>query len=471
MRVTASLLAIVLIGLVTRMSYLPEPGFLRDQEQFFNWAHIARTEALGSVYEQFEFRGRVHRWCNYPPLHVVSFSLVSMLAPAVTGEAYDVQLVRDMSHGVDRPAVRAGYALFKMPAVLADMATAILIYWLLRRRVSEVVARLVALLYVVQPVVVHNAAIWGQVDAVHTLWMVLSLEAVTRRRPYLMGAWALLALLTKPQAIILAPVWAAVLVVGFGPITWQGVLRRVGGCAAMAAVVFAVVAEIFQDNSPGSGLWDAYFKAVGFYPNLHLNGFSLWFLVNPLATPDPSFAAYGRDDLASILGLTPRHLGLVAFALVATMVFIRLWQRRADAETLRWAARVLPLAFFVLPTQIHERYLFPAVALWAWGFQPRLSWWVGWVVIGLAAAANAVWVFPGSIADSVWTGAAEMLRSSWAGLPSGVWCAIALILVLLMALARGFTPRAAFQGEAAPVSSEGGDGSTSVQGRHSPPRS
>ena len=52
-------------------------------------------------------------------------------------------------------------------------------------------------------------------------------------------------------------------------------------------------------------------------------------------------------------------------------------------------ATILPLAFFLLPTQIHERYLLPAIGIWAWAASPSRRWWTGWIVIG-AGFARAV---------------------------------------------------------------------------------
>jgi hypothetical protein len=440
----ASAVLILTVGLAVRVERLPRPGFPIDMLQHAHWAFVASQErGLAGLYDVSEVHGRRSRLCNYPPVFLLCLRGVAEVYPWFSGRSWDAQVVDAFArrahtddgrsvHDLAPHAVKSAIVLLKMPATLADLATAVLIYLLLRRRLSNVFALIIGLFYVVHPAVVLNSAVWGQVDSIHTLWMFLALDAARRRRPRAMTAWGALAVLTKAQSLLLWPIWLMVLLFGFGRVQPGPVVRRLGACALVALLVTAAVLLPFGAEGV-SGVADAYTKAVGFYPVVHLNGFSAWFLINPLDAPRlDDVSRYQRDDRPWLAGLSPRHIGMLAYWAVAFAVAAILWHRRCDDVALRWAARVLPLAFFVLPTQMHERYLFPVIALWAWAAMPTPRWWGGWCAVGLCAALNQMWVFAGEPTGFVERALAARMHEPWLGQPPGVWCAIVLAGLLLL---------------------------------------
>jgi len=92
-------------------------------------------------------------------------------------------------------------------------------------------------------------------------------------------------------------------------------------------------------------------RTAGGYPYLTVNGYNLWALVG----------AEGSGSLAS--GPIPGVV--VGAALLIGGFVVGLWAafRRDDRATVLVTAVVLSAAFFVLPTRVHERYLFPVFAL------------------------------------------------------------------------------------------------------------
>jgi hypothetical protein len=103
-----------------------------------------------------------------------------------------------------------------------------------------------------------------------------------------------------------------------------------------------------------------------------------------------------------------------------------MWRRRADEKALFWTARLLPLAFFVLSTQMHERYLFPAIAVWAWSCIPSRRWCVCWAALGVCATINALWVWVGPGDGPFVTACGQILHRPWLGLVPGIWCSLVL---------------------------------------------
>jgi hypothetical protein len=86
------------------------------------------------------------------------------------------------------------------------------------------------------------------------------------------------------------------------------------------------------------------------------NAYNLWYLV--------TLGAGGHDTGQGIGGVSYRLIGLLLVASVALLVGVALL-RRSDGPLRVEAAAVLALAFFALPTQIHQRYLFLCLAFLA----------------------------------------------------------------------------------------------------------
>jgi hypothetical protein len=83
------------------------------------------------------------------------------------------------------PKLRGRLAWFKAPAVLADLLTCILLVIIGWKLASTRRGILAGALYAVLPSVFYDSAVWGQVDAIHTLFMLLCLLAFMERRLFI----------------------------------------------------------------------------------------------------------------------------------------------------------------------------------------------------------------------------------------------------------------------------------------------
>lgn len=426
------LLAALLIALVTlalRSAFLGEPGYTADQTQFIHWAYKTKAQGLSSVYDKLP-DGSGRRWCNYPPLYV--YLLRGLAGLQDTLGAPDASLSEDTAMAVWQGSpidagASLGRFLHKVPAALADAILAGMLCYLLWPRVGSRGATAIAFVYACLPAVIHNSVIWGQVDAIPTLLMVLSLEAAHRKKIVVMAVWATLAVLTKAQAMMLVPIWAAMAWI----VTKQkpSVLLK---ASAIAVSICMIVLLPFIGAL--DGVWEAYARATRYYPFTHLNGFSAWFLGTPMAEPHlgVQFAKwtshYARDDATGLFGLSFRTWGLFGMIVLWIRAASELLRRKGDEASLFWAVRILSLGFFVMSTQMHERYLFPAMALWAWSAVPNARWWIAWLLLCTCAAVNQMWVWAGP--DGAWWvgGCGAALHHPWVGIA----CALALIGVLVV---------------------------------------
>jgi hypothetical protein len=229
-----------------------------------------------------------------------------------------------------------------------------------------------AALYALAPPIWMNVAWWGQVDAILVLPILLMVALLDRAGGrWSWACWAI-ALLIKPQAIVFAPVLYIVTLRRHGP---RGLLAGGGLAAALAALGCAPLLVAGQ----GPGLLQAYAGSVGRFPQLTNRAYNLWYLAT---------LGGGGSDVGQRLGpLSFRLIGMLLMGAAALLVCLALIHR-SDRPARALGAAALALAFFTLPTQIHERYLFLALALLVMSAAADRPMIVVFVVLTISATLN-----------------------------------------------------------------------------------
>ncbi|MGH2513666.1 MAG: phospholipid carrier-dependent glycosyltransferase, partial [Candidatus Limnocylindrales bacterium] len=149
--------------------------------------------------------------------------------------------------------------------------------------------------------------------------------------------------------------------------------------------------------------------------------------------------ATAQGTPVTILGVPALFVGtgllLVVIGLVAIVV-----ARRDDRRTILVGLTVLAIAFFVVPTRVHERYLFPFFALGAILAATSFRWRLAYFALAVANFANLYAVlttpFYNNPGISDWLGIADGLRSS-AGVTIAALTHLAVGLWALTELRRG----------------------------------
>ncbi|OLC53994.1 MAG: hypothetical protein AUH85_12785 [Chloroflexi bacterium 13_1_40CM_4_68_4] len=178
------------------------------------------------------------------------------------------------------------------------------------------------------------------------------------------GALAGVAFMVKPQFGV--PAMAVFAAAAFDLMLnrrWQPLLRSVGA----AVVVIAALAVPFGMGLVGDdGLIALITKAAATYEYSTLYAFNVWAIVSDFWKPDSEL----------VFGVAMRNWSALIFGLAVVGVLVVLW--RGAPRGRRWGEEpgrdlgfmlaigaMLTLAFYFLPTRVHERYLFPLFALLA----------------------------------------------------------------------------------------------------------
>jgi hypothetical protein len=210
------------------------------------------------------------------------------------------------------------------------------------------VAAAVAFCYALNPAVIFNSAVWGQIDSTFTFALVLAVVLLWRERPEAATAAYTVAFFIKPQAISLAPLFLAVLVLRYPPV-------RLLQSAGLALLIGFITIYPFFGLWPWPELVERLAGSANYYAYTSVNTYNLWG-IHGFWLPDNS-------DLG--LGLTPRSAGWLLYLtglLYALPPLVRtLRAERPDLLTLSLFAAYFPFLFVMTLTRMHERYLYPVL--------------------------------------------------------------------------------------------------------------
>ncbi len=383
---------LLLVGLVIRLTLayvlLPGSGFESDIGTFTAWALRLAEQGPGSFYATAGF-------ADYPP-----------------GYLYVLWLIGGLGHllaplGNTDPASATG-ALIKLPAIFGDLLVGFLLYrivrsWRAPRLDAHRVGLIAAGLYLFNPVTWYDSAIWGQTDAFGALITLVTVAALVRGNSEGASALALLAALIKPQfGIVLLPIVGIVLLrrhllrPGSGPRnpvlapngfrSWfeseQGPWRLVSSATVSLLLLLVLLVPFSLDIFGFIGQMQ---KTAGGYPYLSVNAYNPWALIASGGRDPLAFGGGWSEDTVRLVGPLPGVvIGGVLLALgFAIGVARAAW--RDDRRTILIVTVFLALAFYMLPTRVHERYMFPI-----FGLLPLLAAvdrrWL-WATVALSAAA------------------------------------------------------------------------------------
>jgi hypothetical protein len=219
------------------------------------------------------------------------------------------------------------------------------------------------LLTALNPAILFNGPIWGQIDILPLMPVIVALLAgvSSRYKIYTFPLYTL-AMLTKFQMIAFAPVFGILFFTDY-----KTHLKSIFLCIAVFALAFlpSIIAHNFL-----TGLKRAYIDV------LHVGATTMgasnaWILLTGNAAPD-TIILFGVDSNNPLAPLfKAKTFGMVSFSLVCLMVFLHGVKNIVckkyinDTHALRddtlFYAMICAAAFFTLLPAMHERYLLPAV--------------------------------------------------------------------------------------------------------------
>lgn len=375
---------------------------------FANWQETIRE----SGYDAYE----VNPGINYPSVFAWVLVLINglgdLLAPLL---------------GVSEESAR--WSLQKLPPILADLAIACSIALIGKKWFSQKAGLIGAGLYLFLPVTWYDSAVWGQMDSLAALPMLWAVYFVIDRKPELAALVLVLAVLTKPQGalalLILLPVF-------IGQLLKKDLqVRRIASTLITGLATFVILAVpwSFESYVPDDGadvpilgdllgLAYQYFSTAGLFPVLTANAYNIWALVGNISLAEQinTGIVYWITDNYKVFGLPAALVGMALFLAVCILLFVFLIKQHNPSQVLT-AFSILLVAFFLLPTRVHERYLAQAFAVlcvvWAVHWYQRIS--VSVLAIASTVNMHAILAMNLSVMTAVVQPSAQALGAGFLG--------------------------------------------------------
>ena len=331
--------------------------------------------------------------------------------------------------------------MIKVPPVLADIALCAVLYQAGKKYLSAPAALAVSLLYALNPLTFAAGAAWGQADAVMTLLLLLTVLFAVQ------GVWKaalplyMASVFFKPQALMFGPLGLLAFILHIiqrckEPEKRKAMLTDCGIGLGLAFGVALLIALPFSIHQKADWLITLYSKTMGRYAYATVNSCNLYFLLgknwvsaetNISAEPmvflfavlltvlpligvlladkkreellkDPKGKALavglGCVSLFTVLflavasfagALTYANLGTVMILHCVLIVCI-LYIHGHDPRNLPIFGAALLLMLFNVGSMMHERYLFPAVALLLLGYILKKDVRVLWLAVGVTVS-------------------------------------------------------------------------------------
>jgi dolichyl-phosphate-mannose-protein mannosyltransferase len=311
-----------LMAFLLRMFLSPFGTLSLDQGTFISWA----SSLVHSGFRQF-YNG----WSDYLPGYLYflwglgKINLLNLIPPVI---------------------------LFKLPAIFADLLTGYLIFKILTKYKNEKWGLIGALIYIFNPAILANSALWGQVDsltALSSLAAIYFLESNFILSALLLSAGTLI----KPQTAFIFPV------IAFYMFRNKWSLKKVISYIVLGMAVFVLgFIPFFNKGNIFEFIINRLQLSANQYPYTSVNAFNFWGI----------FGFWKKDSLIF-------QFGGYLFVTVAT-IFLYFKSEKSKLHPYLLSAFIF-LSSFMFFTRMHERHLLPV-------FAP----------LAIAAVGNPIFLFP-----------------------------------------------------------------------------
>lgn len=322
-----------------------------DMNCFIAWGDMIFKDGIGNFYSSDSFT-------DYPPGYMYILYMVGAIRH-VLGVAWNSTL---------------SVMLTKTPAIIADLATAYLLFRIAGKRWTQKGAGILTAIYLFAPAVLLDGAIWGQTDAVFTFFVVLMIYLVTERKlipSYFVFA---VAVLVKPQSLIFTPVliYGIIDQVFLDGFDWKNFWKNLGlGLAAIAMIALLMLPFGFKDAL------SQYTETLASYKFASVNAYNIWTL----------FGQNWAEQTKHFMGITYQTWGTIFIILIVAAATWLHFRAKNNPARYYFVGAFIVTGMFLLSVRMHERYVYPAIIMLLFAFAMRPKREIAYLFTGLSGMA------------------------------------------------------------------------------------
>lgn len=232
------------------------------------------------------------------------------------------------------------YFLLKMPGVLAEIIIGILVYKEVNKNFSKNYATLAASFILLNPALIFNSSIWGQIDSVLALGLIIAIYFLKNKFLVLSSFMLSVAFLIKPQSIAIFPIFVLFFLKNFS-------IKNLAKLFIPFVVTISLASLPFFSGNPIIGLINLFLKTTSQYAYTSLFAYNFWGVVG-----------FWINDAQLWNGLSYQIIGVVLLSVYWLTLSYFYLNGKLPLYTLTMLAL---LGFYFLPTRVHERYLYPGL--------------------------------------------------------------------------------------------------------------
>lgn len=291
-------------------------------------------------------------WPNQPPGTMYLWAGISKINDFIFETAWQINLGIPAfpSKAIPFLETKLYPALIKLPSVLAEIGIGWLIYRiLLFLGLKEKKALVGAAFFLFNPAVFYNSSIWGQTDSLINFFMLLAIFLLIRKRLFLGIFSIFLSFYFKLSLLIFLPLILLLL--------WKEKVdfKKLVAATLLSLGVFFLLSLPFMDDGPWNWFKGLYLGRIlgGQGDMLTGNAFNLWAIFFGIDLT--------RPDTGWWLGVSYKMWGQLLFAATYLLIGIKIIRKKLDHKILFFSLALVSLLSFLLLTNMHERYLYPAL--------------------------------------------------------------------------------------------------------------
>lgn len=307
--------ALLIIGLCLRLLLSTLPGFKIDTDSWFAWSLRLQETGLSKFYSDQVFT-------DYTPGYLYILNFLGTIKKWLN---LDTQIY---------------LFILKLPAIISEIIIGFLVFIILKKKVGINAGSLGALFVLLNLGLIFNSSIWGQIDSLLALLLLTAIYYLDKRKLTTSSIFFTLAFLVKPQAIALAPIYLIYIIKNF---SFSNLLKII----IPGLTLTTILSLPFFPNQPLVSLINRILKTANEYPYTSLFAYNIW-----------GWVGFWIQDNLKWQDLTYQTWGTILFGIYWIFLFVFALKKNVNLYLLSALAL---LAFYFLPTRVHERYLYPAI--------------------------------------------------------------------------------------------------------------
>ncbi len=314
MKIKFNIFLIIIAGFLLRLILYKYGTYSLDYGTFVSWSNTLVEKGFLNFYQ--------NSWSDYLPGYLYVLGFLGFVKQFLT---------------IDQ------LFLYKLPAIIADLATTYFVYKIIKKEHGEDWARLGALFYVFNPAIILNSTLWGQVDSITALLSILSIYLL-EKNVYLSSFTLAFGALVKPQVAFISPLIFVLMLRR----KWS--FSKIISYISLSFLIFVFGFYPFRENY--DFLKFVFYRlssSANQYPYGSVNAFNFWGF----------WGFWQRDDLG-LLGT--KTIGVLVSVILSLVLIFRNITSKENTSKIYGTAAGIFLVTFLFLTRIHERHLLPVFA-------------------------------------------------------------------------------------------------------------